>query len=77
MRDNAFPCLLGIYKKASYIFMILVAASTDYIIYKFSAEIGMEFPNKTIFALLVSMWLIINGLISIWRSPKYKKPERI
>lgn len=62
---NSKKSLLGIYKKASYIFIILAAVSTDYMIYKFSTEIGIEFEHKTMFALLVSIWLIINELISI------------
>ena len=62
---NSKKSLIGIYKKASYIFIILVAVSTDYIIYKFSAEIGIKFEHKTIFGLLVSIWLIMNELISI------------
>jgi toxin secretion/phage lysis holin len=62
---NSKKSLIGIYKKASYIFIILVAVSTDYIIYKFSAEIGIKFEHKTIFGLLVSVWLIMNELISI------------
>ncbi len=62
---NSKKSLLGIYKKVSYIFIILAAVCTDYIIYKFSAELGIKFEHKTIFALLVSIWLIINELISI------------
>jgi toxin secretion/phage lysis holin len=57
--------LIGIYKKASYIFVILVAVCTDYIIYKISVEIGIQFDYKTLFSLLVTVWLIINELISI------------
>lgn len=62
---NSRKSRIGIYKKASYIFMILAAVSTDYVIYKFSTEIGIKFEHKTIFGLLVSVWLIINELISI------------
>ena len=62
---NSKKSLLGIYKKASYIFIIFVAICTDYIIYKFTSELGIKFEHKTIFGLLVSIWLIMNELISI------------
>lgn len=62
---NSKKSLIGIYKKAGYIFIILVAVSTDYILYKLSIEIGLQFNQKTMFGLLVSIWLIINELISI------------
>lgn len=62
---NSRKSLIGIYKKAGYIFIILAAVSTDYIIYKFSTQIGIKFEHKTIFGLLVTIWLILNELISI------------
>ncbi len=57
--------ILGIYKKTGYIFTILVAICTDYLIYYFSNEIGLTLKTNTIFALLVTIWFIINELISI------------
>lgn len=57
--------IIGIYKKVGYILIILVAVSTDYILFKFTNEIGIDFGHKSIFALLVSIWLIINELLSI------------
>ncbi|MDE6743269.1 MAG: phage holin family protein [Lachnospiraceae bacterium] len=57
--------LIGIYKKLGYILMILVAVSTDYIIYAFLGKMGIEFQLKTIFGFLVTIWLIINELLSI------------
>lgn len=62
---NSRKSLIGIYKKAGYIFIILAAVSTDYIIHKFSTQIGIKFEHKTIFGLLVTIWLILNELISI------------
>lgn len=62
---NSKKSLIGIYKKVGYILIIFVAVSTDYILYKFSIEIGIKFEHNTIFGLLVSVWLIINELISI------------
>lgn len=57
--------ILGIYKKIGYMLTILVAISIDYLIFKFAKEIGLEFGANTIFGLLVSVWFIINELISI------------
>lgn len=57
--------ILGIYKKLGYMLTILVAVSIDYLIFKFTKEIGLEFDSDTIFGLLVTVWFIINELISI------------
>lgn len=57
--------LIGIYKKIGYILTILVAVSTDYIIYEFLGKMGIEYQIKTIFGFLVTIWLIINELLSI------------
>lgn len=57
--------IIGIYKKAGYILTILAAVSTDYVLYKFAGELGIEFPQNTIFGLLVTVWFIINELLSI------------
>ncbi len=57
--------IIGIYKKCSYILVILVAVSTDFLLFKFAAEIGVKFEYTTMFGLLVSIWLIINESLSI------------
>ncbi len=57
--------IIGIYKKGSYILVILVAVSTDFILFKFAAEIGIKVENNTMFGLLVCIWLIINESLSI------------
>lgn len=44
---------------------ILVAVSIDYLIFKYAEEIGLEFGSHTVFGLLVTIWFIINELISI------------
>ena len=44
---------------------VLVAISIDYIIYKFAEEMGVNYGTSTIFGLLVTVWFIINELISI------------
>lgn len=57
--------IIVIYKKFSYILIILVAVSTDYIIYKFLNEIDINFEYKSLFSLLITIWLVINELLSI------------
>jgi toxin secretion/phage lysis holin len=57
--------ILGIYKKIGYMLTILVTVCIDYLIYKFAKEIGLEIGTNTIFGLLVTVWFIINELISI------------
>ncbi len=47
------------------IYIVLVAISIDYLIFKFAKEIGLEIGANTVFGLLVSVWFIINELISI------------
>ena len=37
----------------------------DYLIFKYAEEIGLEFGSHTVFGLLVTIWFIINELISI------------
>ena len=55
----------GIYKKAGYVVIVLVAVITDYLIYIISEEIFSVTYSQTIFGILVSVWLILNELISI------------
>ena len=57
--------ILGIYKKLGYMLTILVAVCIDYLIFMFAKEIGVEFGSNTFFGLLVSIWFIINEIISI------------
>lgn len=57
--------IMGIYKKAGYMLIILVAISTDYIIHKLVEEIGIDYQTHTFFGFLVVIWLIINELLSI------------
>lgn len=64
-RWSSKKSIIGIYKKVGYILTILVAVSTDYLIYKFADEMGGMPVNNTIFGLLVSVWFILNELISI------------
>lgn len=57
--------LIGIYKKVGYILTILVAMSTDYILFYFSEKMGWDMPTKTLFGLLITLWFVINELLSI------------
>lgn len=57
--------IIGIYKKMGYILTILVALSTDYMIYALLGKMGIEYSIKTIFGFVVTIWLIINELLSI------------
>lgn len=64
-RWSSRKSIVGIYKKVGYILTVLVAVSTDYLIHKYAAELGLTIGNHTLFGLLVSIWLILNELISI------------
>ena len=48
-----------------YIVIDLVSIITDYLIYTISNQLGLSFNHKTVFGILVSLWLVINELISI------------
>lgn len=62
---NSKKSIQGIYKKVGYIVIDLVAIITDYLIYAISKELELSFKSQTFFGILVSIWLIINELISI------------
>lgn len=62
---NSTKGILGIYKKMGYMLTIFTAFCMDYIMYKFAKEIGLQYNSNTILGLLVSIWFIINELISI------------
>lgn len=56
--------LLGILKKVSYLVLVCVGGVVDYLIGAGLATAGIEFSSYY-FGLIVSVWLIINELISI------------
>lgn len=56
---------LGIYKKVGYIISIFAAAGTDYFIYCFSEKLHLKYNQSTVFSLLVTVWFILNELISV------------
>lgn len=55
----------GILKKFGYILVIGVAMVVDYIILYVTAEAGIAMPVKAFFGLLVTVWYILNELLSI------------
>ena len=55
----------GIIKKVSYMALVAVAMGVDYIICCMMTIVHMELPQTMFFGLLVTIWLIINELISI------------
>lgn len=57
--------VIGIYKKVGYIITVLVAISTDYVIFKMVDEIGLEYNTNTLFGLMVLVWFVLNELLSI------------
>ena len=56
--------LIGILKKLSYLVLVCVGGVVDYLIGTGLATAGIEFSSYY-FGLIVSVWLIINELISI------------
>lgn len=57
--------VIGIYKKVGYMFTVFAAVSVDYLLYKYAGDMGVEILSETIFGLLVTIWLVINEIISI------------
>lgn len=62
---NSKKSRLGIYKKVGYMMSIFAAVGTDYFIYRFSDELHLKFNKSTMFSLLVTIWFILNELLSI------------
>lgn len=57
--------IVGIVKKISYMALVAVAMTVDYLIYCGFTAINIQFENNMWFGLLVTIWLIINEMISI------------
>lgn len=57
--------IVGIVKKISYMALVAVAMTVDYLIYCGFTAINIQFENNMWFGLLVAAWLIINEMISI------------
>lgn len=56
---------LGILKKFGYILVVGAAVVVDYLIYKVGGILNFQMPGSTFFSLLVSVWFILNELLSI------------
>ena len=56
--------ILGIIKKIAYIFLVVVAVSLDHILVQAAAPLGFDLP-RAIFGLLVTVWLVLNEMLSI------------
>ncbi len=57
--------LRGIIKKISYIALVVVAMGADYLIYGGFSAINIQFDYNMWFGVLVTIWLVINEMISI------------
>ena len=55
----------GIIKKVGYLCVIATAMVIDYVIVSVSVELGMQISVKAFFGLLVSVWYLLNELLSI------------
>ena len=57
--------LFGIIKKLCYLFAIAAAMGIDWLIYSGMTQIGIQLDYTIFFGVLVTIWLIINEIISI------------
>ena len=57
--------LSGIIKKISYLALVCVGMGVDWLIYSGLNQAGISTENSVFFGVLVTIWLIINELISI------------
>lgn len=55
----------GIIKKVSYLCVITVAMVVDYLITSIAGEIGIQSNMKAFFSLMVTVWYLLNELLSI------------
>ena len=57
--------IFGIIKKISYLALVCVGMGVDWLIYSGLNQAGISTENSVFFGVLVTIWLIINELISI------------
>ena len=62
---NSAKGAIGIFKKFGYLCVILVSMVVDYIIGIAALEMGLQFGIKTVFGLIVTVWYLLNELLSI------------
>jgi toxin secretion/phage lysis holin len=56
---------LGIIKKVSYLFVIVVGVAIDWIIFELANQIGVSVATGTFFGILTTSWFILNELLSL------------
>lgn len=57
--------LIGIIKKICYMILVCVAMGVDYLVYNGLVAVNITAPYNLWFGLIVTIWLIINEMISI------------
>lgn len=57
--------LFGIVKKVCYVALVCVGMGVDWLIYSGMKQIGVDVNYTIFFSVLVTVWLVINELISI------------
>lgn len=57
--------LIGIIKKICYMILVCVAMGVDYLVYNGLVAVNITVPYNLWFGLIVTIWLIINEMISI------------
>ncbi len=62
---NSRTGVIGIIKKVCYLVTICVAMGADYLVFTALGEIGIKYSLSYFFGMIVTVWLIINELISI------------
>ena len=62
--------IFGIIKKISYLALVCVGMGVDWLIYSGLNQAGISTENSVFFGVLVTIWLIINELISILENLK-------
>ena len=62
--------LSGIIKKISYLALVCVGMGVDWLIYSGLSQAGISTEHSVFFGVLVTVWLIINELISILENLK-------
>ena len=62
--------VFGIVKKVSYLALVCVGMGVDWLIYSGLSQVGVATPYTVFFGVLVTIWLIINELISILENLK-------
>ena len=62
--------IFGIIKKTSYLALVCVGMGVDWLIYSGLSQVGVTTSYTVFFGVLVTIWLIINELISILENLK-------